>query len=83
MALPKISFLKFDLRIKILQRKTSRGSQIMVGFMVKTKAEKAKSRLMFLFPDIISFKIIKEKIITGRSGLGDCAKSNKTGRKHR
>jgi hypothetical protein len=65
-----------------MQRKTSIGNQIMVGFIAKTKTEKAKSKLMFLFPDIISFKIIKEKIITGRSGLGDWEKSNKIGRKH-
>ncbi len=68
MPVPKNSPLILDLKMKILQRKTSIGNQIMVGFIAKTKTEKAKSKLMFLFPDIISFKIIKEKIMTGRSG---------------
>ncbi len=62
MPVPKNSPLILDLKMKILQRKTSIGNQIMVGFIAKTKTEKAKSKLMFLFPDIISFKIIKEKL---------------------
>ena len=49
--------------------------------ILKTKTEKAKSRAKSLFLVKISFKIIKEKTIAGKSGLGDCTKKNKTGEK--
>jgi len=49
--------------------------------ILKTKTEKAKSRENSLFLVKISFKIIKEKTIAGKSGLGDCTKKNKTGEK--
>jgi hypothetical protein len=39
--------------------------------MAKTKTEKANRREVFLFSFTISFKIINEKMITGKSGLGD------------
>jgi hypothetical protein len=81
--IPKSSFLKSDLKIKTAQRKVSMGSQIMVGFMAKIKMENAKRSVVFLFPAVISFKIIKERAMTGRSGLGDCENNNNTGRKHR
>lgn len=55
------------------------GSQMTVGFMAKVKTEKANRKEIFLFPDKISFKIINEKTITGKSGLGDCEKISKTG----
>ena len=51
----------------------------MVGFMAKTKTEKAKSNLKFRFPLMISFKIIKDSTIAGKSGLGDCKNNKKTG----
>ena len=59
------------------------GSHIMVGFMVKTKTEKAKRTAVFLFWIKISFKMISEKIITGKSGLGDWENNSRTGMKHR
>ena len=54
----------------------------MVGFIAKTKTENAKSIEVFLLADNISFKTIKEKIITGKSGLGDCENKSKMGTKH-
>jgi len=81
--IPKSSCRKFDLRIKILYKKINTGSQIMVGFIAKTKMENAKRKVVFLFPAIASFKITKEKIMTGRSGLGDCENNSRTGKKHR
>jgi hypothetical protein len=57
------------------------GSQIMVGFIANVKTENANKNEKFLFPDKISFKIMSEKVMTGKSGLGDCAKINKTGTK--
>jgi hypothetical protein len=39
--------------------------------MVKTNTEKAKSNLKFVFPLTISFKIIRDNAIAGKSGLGD------------
>ena len=55
----------------------------MVGLMAKTKIEIANSKEAFLFDVKISFKIIKEKTIAGKSGLGDCKNRNKTGIKKR
>ena len=57
------------------------GNQMTVGFMAKVNTENANRKERFLFPDKISFKIIREKTITGKSGLGDCTKINKTGKK--
>jgi hypothetical protein len=47
------------------------ASQIIVGFMVKTNTEKAKSNLKFVFPLTTSFKTIRDNAIAGKSGLGD------------
>jgi hypothetical protein len=69
--IPKNNGLKLFLKIKTECKNTSMGSHIIVGFIEKTKTEKAKRRVVFLFPAMSSFKIISEKIITGRSGLGD------------
>ena len=60
----KFSFLK-------KYRKTKSGSQIIVGFMVKTNTEEAKSNLKFIFPLTTSFKTIRDNAIAGKSGLGD------------
>ena len=81
--IPKSNGLKLFLKIKTEFKNTSMGSHIIVGFIEKTKIEKAKRRVVFLFLAMSSFRIISEKIMTGRSGLGDCEKSNKTGRKQR
>jgi len=48
--------------------------------MVKTKAEKAKSNLTFLFPFITSFKITSDNAIAGKSELGDCIKNKNIGK---
>ena len=45
--------------------------------MLKTKTENAKSSLAFWFPLRISFKIMRESAIAGKSGLGDWTKSRK------
>jgi predicted RNA-binding protein with EMAP domain len=82
-AIPKSSFCTLDLRMRKECRKTNIGSHIMVGFTAKTNIENAKRSVVFLLPMAISFKIISEKIITGRSGLGDCENKNSTGKKHR
>ena len=55
----------------------------MVGLMAKTNMENANSKEAFLLDFKISFKIIKEKTIAGKSGLGDCENRNKTGMKKR
>ena len=47
------------------------GSQITVGFIANIKTENANKKARFLFPDKISFRIIKENKIAGKSGLGD------------
>ncbi len=83
MIIPEMRDLKLVLKIKTELRKVNTGSHIMVGFMAKTNTENAKRKVVFFCPVIISFKIINEKIITGRSGLGDCEKSSNTGRKQR
>lgn len=54
----------------------------MVGFMANTKTENANTEAVDLFLFNISFKIIKENMITGKSGLGDCENNSKTGMKH-
>ena len=59
------------------------GTQIIVGFRAKMKMEKASNFPVFLLEVKISFKMIKEKTITGKSGLGDCENRNKMGRKNR
>ena len=59
------------------------GIQIIVGFMAKMKMEKASNFSAFLLELKTSFKRIKEKTITGKSGLGDCENKNKMGRKNR
>nr|WP_278352333.1 hypothetical protein [Chryseobacterium gleum] len=83
MEVPKRSFLKLFLKIKTELKKTRTGNHIIVGFIAKTNVEKAKRRVVFLLPVMSSFKIINEKIIPGRSGLGDCENSSRTGRKQR
>jgi hypothetical protein len=49
----------------------------------KNKYRKCKKECGVFTAYGISFKIISEKIITGRSGLGDCENKNSTGKKHR
>ena len=49
--------------------------------MAKTKIESANRNPEFLLPEKTSFKIIKEKTMTGKSVDGDCVKRNKTGKK--
>ena len=67
--------------MKTLQRKTKIGSQIMVGFMAKTKTESVNKNPAFLLDLKTSFKMINENTITGRSDEGDWLNRNKTGRK--
>lgn len=80
--IPGINVFKLDFTIKREYKKHKTGTQIIVGFMAKTKTEKAKIIDAVLFPDKISFNIIREKIITGKSGLGDCENNSKIGMKH-
>ena len=67
----------------ITYKKTKIGNQIMVGFMPKIKMDNANINAAFLFELKTSFKIIKEKAITGKSGLGDCKKRKSTGKKRK
>ncbi|MCB4234452.1 hypothetical protein LDL59_03280 [Kaistella anthropi] len=60
-----------DFRTITAYRKTAMGSQIIVGLIKKTNAEKAKRSMAFLFVFNISLRRIRDKTITGKSGLGD------------
>jgi len=55
----------------------------MVGLIENAKTDKANKNDMALFPMKISFKIIKESTMTGKSGLGDCVKNKRTGMKNK
>ena len=81
--IPGMMKVIFDFKTINAYRKTAIGSQIIVGLMKKTNAEKAKSNTAFLLEFNISLRRIKDKTITGKSGLGDCENRNKTGKKTR
>ena len=57
---PGSNLVNLDLTINIEYKKLRRGSQIMVGFIIKTKAEKANTEPAKLFPFMISFKTTSE-----------------------
>ena len=76
---PGSNLVNLDLTINIEYKKLRRGSQIMVGFIIKTKAEKANTEPAKLFPFMISFKTTSENTITGKSGLGDCENKRRNG----
>ena len=65
--------------MKIGYKKLSIGSHIIVGLMLKTSIEKVNNNLKAWFFFNISHKIIIEKIMDGRSGLGDCKNKNNIG----
>lgn len=81
-ASPGNTLLNFDLIIKVEYKNPRIGSHIMVGFIMKTNDEKTNNETAELFPFIISFKIIKENTITGKSGLGDWENNSRTGIMH-
>nr|WP_263602322.1 hypothetical protein [Chryseobacterium sp. PET-29] len=79
---PGSTLMNLDLIMQNEYKNPRIGSHTMVGFIMKTKDEKTNKELAEVFPFIISFKIIKENTITGKSGLGDWEKSSRTGIKH-
>ena len=80
---PKRRTFKLDFKTKKPYRKTKNGNQIIVGFIPKTNADTINKKDIFWLPERISLKIINEKTITAKSGLGDCENKNKNGKNTR